>query len=229
MLLKSFIQSLHALSSVWKQVKRWCVATNRAHQFLVLGMFNCSRWSISACSRSEMNLRKVCNQGGSWCIIVYPAPFWTSTDAYISLMKPWHDMTICSGLIWIGHSVCMGCWGCCASLCKIPRNSDLDKLISPQHNHVTDSPSNASFGKVSPPWSGGLLTKTIDFVHADIFWPLVVTSEKTTTIKVSSKKLVKTFHRRNWYSVNLPFHYVAVIGKSSFEIHFKLKLVFLKS
>ena len=33
------------------------------------------------------------------------------------------------------------------------------------------------------------LTKTIDFVHADIFPPLLVTLEKTATIKVSSEKL----------------------------------------
>ena len=31
--------------------------------------------------------------------------------------------------------------------------------------------------------------KTIDFVHADIFPPLLVTLEKTATIKVSSEKL----------------------------------------
>ena len=34
-----------------------------------------------------------------------------------------------------------------------------------------------------------MITKTIDFVHTGIFWPLVVTLEKTATIKVSSEKL----------------------------------------
>ena len=37
------------------------------------------------------------------------------------------------------------------------------------------------------------LAKTIDFVHADIFWPLVVTLEKTATIKVSLTETSENF------------------------------------
>ena len=55
------------------------------------------------------------------------------------------------------------------------------------------------------------LAKTIDFVHADIFWPLVVTLEKTATIKVSLTESSENFSLGKLYrgKSNSSFYYVA--------------------
>ena len=82
--------------------------------------------------------------------------------------------------------------------------------LSTHHNHVTPLHLMHLLARF-PNIEHAAQAKTIDFVHADIFWPLVVTLEKTATIKVSLTETSKNFPLGKWYKgkSNSSFYHVA--------------------